>query len=95
MAEMTPQVSDWLEKALALSEQERELLIGRLVGSLANEPADEEAEAVSKLERRADMYVSTLQSFVKAMGGELKITARFPEGTVEINQFEDVKKAAE
>src|ERR1700686_2657809 len=50
--------------------------------------------AVSKLERRADMYVSTLQSFVKAMGGELKITARFPEGTVEISQFEDAKKAA-
>jgi predicted transcriptional regulator len=50
--------------------------------------------AVSKLERRADMYVSTLRGFVKAMGGELKITARFPEGTVEINQFEDVKKAA-
>ena len=37
---------------------------------------------------RADMYmcVSTLQDFVKAIGGELKITARFPEGTVEINQ---------
>jgi transcriptional regulator with XRE-family HTH domain len=50
--------------------------------------------AVSKLEQRADMYVSTLQSFVKAIGGELKITARFPEGTVEINQFEEVKKAA-
>ena len=47
--------------------------------------------AVSKLERRADMYVSTLHDFVKAMGGELKITARFPEGTVEINQFEAVK----
>jgi DNA-binding XRE family transcriptional regulator len=47
--------------------------------------------AVSKMERRADMYVSTLQSFVKAMGGELKITARFPEGSVEITQFEDVK----
>jgi DNA-binding XRE family transcriptional regulator len=50
--------------------------------------------AVSKLERRADMYVSTLQDFVKAMGGELKITAHFPEGTVEINQFAAVKKAA-
>ena len=48
--------------------------------------------AVSKLERRADMYVSTLQDFVKALGGELKITARFPEGTVEISQFEDVKR---
>jgi len=50
--------------------------------------------AVSKLERRADMYVSTLHDFVKALGGELKITARFPEGTVEIAQFEAVKKAA-
>src|SRR5215469_11362220 len=48
--------------------------------------------AVSKLERRADMYVSTLQDFVKALGGELKITAHFPEGTVEISQFEAVSK---
>jgi len=51
--------------------------------------------AVSKMERRADMYVSTLQDFVRAMGGELKITARFPEGTVEINQFEAVKKTVD
>lgn len=46
--------------------------------------------AVSKLERRTDIYISTLRSFVKAMGGELEITVRFPEGTVKINQFEDV-----
>jgi DNA-binding transcriptional regulator YiaG len=51
--------------------------------------------AVSKMERRTDMYVSTLQDFVKAMGGELKITAKFPDGTVEISQFEDPKKAVE
>ena len=50
--------------------------------------------AVSKLERRADMYVSTLHDFIKAMGGELRITARFPEGTVGINQFGAVKKSA-
>ncbi len=50
--------------------------------------------AVSKMERRTDMYISTLQNFIKAMGGELKIIARFPDGTVEINQFESVKKAA-
>lgn len=47
--------------------------------------------AVSKLERRADMYVSTLRDFIAAMGGELEITARFPEGSVRINQFEDVQ----
>jgi len=45
--------------------------------------------AVSKLERRADMYVSTLREFISAMGGELEITARFPEGSVRINQFEE------
>jgi transcriptional regulator with XRE-family HTH domain len=49
--------------------------------------------AVSKMERRTDMYVSTLQDFVRAMGGELKITASFPEGAVEISQFQAVKKA--
>src|SRR5215212_10731255 len=45
--------------------------------------------AVSKLERRADMYVSTLREFISAMGGELEITARFPDGSVRINQFEE------
>ncbi len=50
--------------------------------------------AVSKLERRADMYVSTLREFVRAMGGELEITARFPEGAVRINQFEETEEAA-
>jgi DNA-binding transcriptional regulator YiaG len=50
--------------------------------------------AVSKMERRADMYVSTLQDFVRAMGGELKIIAKFPEGTIEISQFDAVKRTA-
>lgn len=50
--------------------------------------------AVSKLERRADMYVSTLREFISAMGGELEITARFPDGSVRINQFEEVESDA-
>jgi DNA-binding transcriptional regulator YiaG len=49
--------------------------------------------AVSKMERRADMYVSTLQGFIKAIGGELKIVVKFPDGTVELNQFQDLRKA--
>ena len=43
--------------------------------------------AISKLERRTDMYISTLRRFVKAMGGELEIRASFPEGSVRIGQF--------
>jgi tetratricopeptide (TPR) repeat protein len=44
--------------------------------------------AVSKPGHRTDMYVSTLQDVIKAMGGELKITAKFSTRTVEINQFD-------
>jgi DNA-binding XRE family transcriptional regulator len=46
--------------------------------------------AVSKLERRTDMYISTLRSYVEAMGGQLDIIARFDEGSVRIGQFEDL-----
>ncbi len=46
--------------------------------------------AVSKLERRTDMYISTLRKYVKAMGGDLEITARFPDGSIKIDLFEDI-----
>jgi DNA-binding XRE family transcriptional regulator len=44
--------------------------------------------AVSKLEHRTDMYVSTLRRCIAAMGGQLEIRAIFPEGSVRISQFE-------
>jgi DNA-binding XRE family transcriptional regulator len=43
--------------------------------------------AISKLERRTDMYVSTLGRFIEAMGGTLEIRAVFPNGAVRITQF--------
>lgn len=50
--------------------------------------------AVSKLERRTDMYISTLRSYVEAMGGHLDVIARFSEGSVKIAQFEDLSSQA-
>jgi len=47
---------------------------------------------VSRIERRTDMYISTLRSYIEAMGGELDIVARFPDGEVHINQFEDINR---
>lgn len=44
--------------------------------------------AVSRMEKRTDMYVSTLRNFIQAMGGRLQVKAIFPEGEVEIEQFE-------
>ena len=43
--------------------------------------------AVSKMEHQSDMYISTLQKFVSAMGGHLKLVASFPEREVVLNQF--------
>jgi transcriptional regulator with XRE-family HTH domain len=45
---------------------------------------------ISRIERRTDMYISTLRSYIEAMGGELDIVARFPDGEVHINQFKDI-----
>jgi len=50
--------------------------------------------AVSKMERRADMYITTLQGVIKAMGGRLEIRAVFPNGVVRISQFQDLRKRA-
>jgi transcriptional regulator with XRE-family HTH domain len=49
--------------------------------------------AVSKVERRTDMFVSTLRNYVRAIGGDLEIRAVFPEGDVLIDQFSDMKSA--
>ena len=46
--------------------------------------------AVSKMEQRADVYVSSLRSYIEAVGGKLKIVAEFPEGEVFITNFSDV-----
>ena len=46
--------------------------------------------AVSKIERRADIYVSSLRSYIEAVGGKLKIVAEFPEGEIAITNFSQV-----
>ncbi|MFC4296689.1 XRE family transcriptional regulator [Castellaniella hirudinis] len=50
-----------------------------------------EQAAVSKLERREDMYVSTLREYVKALGGELKLVASFPDVDIQVHPFEPVR----
>jgi DNA-binding XRE family transcriptional regulator len=43
-----------------------------------------EQTAVSKLERRSDMYLSTVYEYIRALGGELKLVASFPEGDIPV-----------
>ncbi|NEU71866.1 XRE family transcriptional regulator [Hassallia byssoidea VB512170] len=45
--------------------------------------------AISRLEKRTDMYVSHLRQVIQAMGGELEIVARFADSEVKINNFSE------
>ena len=49
--------------------------------------------AVSKLEQRADVYISSLRSYIEAVGEKLKIVAECPEGEVAITNFSDLGEA--
>jgi len=44
--------------------------------------------SLSKLEKQSDMQISTLRRIVAALGGELEVVAKFPKGSVKIDQFE-------
>ena len=72
-----------LRQARALSQQELAEVLGL------------NQATVSKLERRTDMYLSSLRRFVEAMGGELEISASFPDGRVRIQLFEDLEEEDE
>jgi len=44
--------------------------------------------AVSQIENRADLYLSTLQNFIEAMGGRLELYAVFGDGRVKLTPAE-------
>ena len=49
---------------------------------------------VSKLERREDVNLSTLRRYVEALGGELRVTAKFSDGAVELGLGRDAPTSA-
>jgi hypothetical protein len=49
---------------------------------------DVQQPANSKLERRDDMHLSTLREVIEALGGELKLSAKFRGRTVELSLAE-------
>lgn len=84
MAQMTPQVSELLQKALELSTQERGLLAARLIDSLDDEPEEEGVEAAwgEEIKRRVDDIQS---GRVKTIPGEQvlgRLKARLRNGRV-------------
>ena len=83
----TTMITQQMLKEMPLQElrQAHQMSQERLAELLSTKQAN-----VSRIERRTDMYISTLRSYIEAMGGELDIVARFPDGEVHINQFENI-----
>lgn len=81
MSQMNSRVSELLERALALSLEERGLLIDRLVESLNDEPAEEGVEKAwaEEIKRRVDEVRS---GRVKTIPGEQvlrELAEEFPD----------------
>ena len=74
-----------LEMPLQELRQAREMSQEHLAQVLSTKQAN-----ISRIEHRTDMYISTLRSYIQAMGGKLDIVAKFPDGEVHINQFSDI-----
>ena len=51
--------------------------------------------AVSRLERQADLYVSTLRRYIEAMGGALHLEAVFPDARIPIARFGSLVEPAD
>lgn len=49
-------------------------------------------EGISRLEKRSDMLISTLNKYITSMGGSLKLMAEFPNrAPVEIHGISEIK----
>ncbi len=83
MASLSPERRARIEaRAQELIEEEMTLRDLRAVQHLTQERVAEilgiEQDSVSRMERRADMLLSTMSSYVEAMGGRLRLIAEFP-----------------
>ena len=82
MPQMTPQVSEVLEKALTLSTQERGLLIDRLIESLDEGPPEEGVEAAwaDEIKRRVDDIRSGKVEMIPGEEVRRRLAARLLSG---------------
>ena len=83
IAELSPERQAEIEARYQVLKQEVEGL--REVRQIAGKAQEDIAAAlkikqpsVSKIEKQADMYLSTLRSYVEAIGGKLELTVKLP-----------------
>jgi DNA-binding transcriptional regulator YiaG len=95
-ARMAPEAQAKAEAEALRLEEEMNLAEVRRALKLSQEEIAQTLQigqgSVAKIEKRADMYVSTVRRFIEAMGGELEIIARFPHHSVRIRNFAELSE---
>ena len=52
-------------------------------------------DAVSRMEKRTDLHISTLMEAIRAMGGELQLVVKFPDRPpVRLSGFQDPEESS-
>jgi len=91
---MSSKSRDWVKQEVSKALEEMALNELRNARGLSQKMLAEvlhvQQPAIAKLEKRTDMYISTLRSHINAMGGELEVIARFPDGDVRISNFSQI-----
>lgn len=72
--------------AVSLSELRRELGLSQIEMA---ERLSVQQGAVSRMERRGDIKISSLREYCQSLGGTLKLMAQFPNGSAKLIQLED------
>jgi transcriptional regulator with XRE-family HTH domain len=49
-------------------------------------------DSVSRIENRSDLLLSTLKSYVEALGGSLRLIVEFPDGVAELSSIGEPKE---
>jgi DNA-binding transcriptional regulator YiaG len=95
-ARMTPAAQAQAEAEALRLEEEKDLAEVRRALKLSQDEIAQTLQighgSVAKIEKRADMYVSTLRRFIEAMSGQLEIAARFSDHSVKIKNFADLSE---
>ena len=52
-------------------------------------------DSISRIENRSDLLLSTLRSYVEAMGGSLKLIAEFPDSVAVLSSLGEAEKRKE
>jgi DNA-binding XRE family transcriptional regulator len=90
-ARMGPEAREWVKREVAKTLADMPLNELRNARGLSQQMLAEalhiQQPAIAKLEKRTDIYISTLRSHIMAMDGKLEVIARFPDGDVRISKF--------